>query len=56
MSSTYNGNDITVTWAHSGTNVEGFRIYFTYTDINTNEETVSQVGSARRGHEAPTRL
>lgn len=49
VSSFYNGNDITVTWAHPGTNVEGFRIYFTYTDINTDEQFVSQRESAPAG-------
>lgn len=46
VASFYNGNDITVMWAHPGTNVDGFRIYFTYTDINTNEQFVSQKESA----------
>jgi hypothetical protein len=46
VSSFYNGNDMTVSWAHPGANVDGFRIYYTFTDINTNEEFVSQRGSA----------
>lgn len=49
VSSLYNGNDMTVSWAHPGANVEGFRIYFTFMDINIDETFVSQEASAPAG-------